>query len=118
MAVAHFEAKGVSVPTVAEGRWATLLARHAVTTAHEQKGLEAKVHGEKPGEAEHGDKLNEGGVDPQQGQRRNRLGRRGLQSKGHGSFGDWRGRRQKLRDRDGAARVCHRQPRHGGGCRE
>ncbi|KAL1480631.1 hypothetical protein MTO96_050864 [Rhipicephalus appendiculatus] len=64
MAVAHFEAKGVSVPTVAEGRWATLLARHAVKTAQEQKELEAKVHGEKPGEAGHGDKLNEGRVDP------------------------------------------------------
>ncbi|KAL1444423.1 hypothetical protein MTO96_006981 [Rhipicephalus appendiculatus] len=53
LAVAYFEAKGISVPTVAEGRWATLLARQAVTPA--QQGAEAKVHGEgKPEEAEHG----------------------------------------------------------------
>ncbi|KAH7983940.1 hypothetical protein HPB52_015597 [Rhipicephalus sanguineus] len=65
MAVAHFEAKGVSVPTVAEGRWATLLARQVVPPAQDKEGLEAKLHDEdKQEEAEQGEKSNEGGVDP------------------------------------------------------
>ncbi|KAH7944652.1 hypothetical protein HPB52_022978 [Rhipicephalus sanguineus] len=65
MAVAYFEAKGVSVPTVAEGRWATLLARQVVTPAQDKEELEAKLHDEdKQEEPEHGEKSNEGGVDP------------------------------------------------------
>ncbi|KAL1468187.1 hypothetical protein MTO96_041644 [Rhipicephalus appendiculatus] len=52
-------AKGVSVPTVAEARWATFLARQAVTPANDQEEHEARVHGEdKPEKAEHGEKLN------------------------------------------------------------
>ncbi|KAH7939084.1 hypothetical protein HPB52_005437 [Rhipicephalus sanguineus] len=58
-------AKGVLVPTVAEGRWATLLARQVVPPAQDKQGLEAKLHDEdKQEEAEQGEKSNEGGVDP------------------------------------------------------
>ncbi|KAL1445729.1 hypothetical protein MTO96_044864 [Rhipicephalus appendiculatus] len=54
--------RGISVPTVAEGRWAALLARQAVTPA--QEGLEVKVHGEcKLEKAEHGEQLDQGEVD-------------------------------------------------------
>ncbi|KAH7976323.1 hypothetical protein HPB52_011905 [Rhipicephalus sanguineus] len=64
MAVAHFEVKGVSVPTVAEGRWATLLARQVVPPAQAKEELDAKLHDEdKQEEAEQGERSNEGGVD-------------------------------------------------------
>ncbi|KAL1458833.1 hypothetical protein MTO96_027663, partial [Rhipicephalus appendiculatus] len=46
------------------GRWATLLARQAVTPARDQGEHEEKVFGEgEPEEADNGEKLNKGEVD-------------------------------------------------------
>ncbi|KAL1419786.1 hypothetical protein MTO96_004698 [Rhipicephalus appendiculatus] len=41
MAVAYFEAKGISVPTVIEEQWAALLARETITVAQDQGEPEA-----------------------------------------------------------------------------
>lgn len=48
MTAAYFEAKGVRVPTVAEGRWAALVARQTVSPAQVQG--EAEVFGERKDE--------------------------------------------------------------------
>ncbi|XP_049269195.1 uncharacterized protein LOC125757620 [Rhipicephalus sanguineus] len=48
MTAAYFEAKGVRVPTVAEGRWAALVARQTISPAQVQG--EAEVFGERKDE--------------------------------------------------------------------
>ncbi|KAL1444052.1 hypothetical protein MTO96_045700 [Rhipicephalus appendiculatus] len=50
---------------MAEGRWATLLARQAVTSAQDQEELEAKVQTKRSRKRPNmGEKSNAGGVDP------------------------------------------------------